>query len=557
MPNARDVFVGGAKVVGLAAAVWVMLIAMDLLTFYMIYSKATDTLILFGAMGEEGANIMGILFAVFVTFCFHGLSRHLLLRRKRGLFAIIVVAIAWFGMVGIAKAPYMADALFNGQGVAIYKYVKMPDGKIVKYPKGLTHDPKTNRPLAEFDTATADEYLAQETKRPAKPEAKNEPGFFDWLFGEKKPDPPEWALRMEVEQIDILPNKTVLHLAVTRTDNDRTGWFYQPVGNYLSDETGQTYDIQGSGAAYDRYVDSETHTADIKLKRTAVHEVRRDETYRFIDEYSPLKEGIHKLRLHDSRFAEVDLEYQLWQGQLQAEIRKRKDAEAQKAAQALEEEKARVWRLQQMMNAGQEPKAADEAAPAPPSRYVIPAPYIPKSVPEPERVREVPAGTNSESYVLSTGSGIKKFKIESVVKTVKVNRYRRPEEAFSLPGWQTNTRECRFSAVPTIDKEEVSVTFFKLEPDEVMVGPEFEKVFEMLKLKPDPYAAAAVNEADPEFARKHPNLTQWWTSAGYQVIMLRGTNYSSPKYVLYCGRVPMGYSEIAQGYTWWYTGIPK
>ncbi len=560
MPNARDVAVGGVKIAGLVAAVWVGLIIVDLLTFYLIYAKATETLILFGAMGEAGANIMGLLFAVFVTICFHGLSRHLLLRRRRALFAMVVVAIVWFGMVGIVQAPYMADALFNGQGSALYKYAKMPDGTIVRYPRGLTHDPKTNRPLADFNTATADEYLAQEAKRQPKPEAKKEEGFFDWLFGETKPDPPEWALRMDIERIDIYPDKTVLHYGVTRTDNERAGWFYQPSGNYLSDDTGQTYDLASDDAAYPSWVDAETHKGTVTSgKRALVHEVRRDETYRFTNTYPALKEGIRNLRLHDSRFAEIDLEYQLWQAQLRAEVQKKKDLEAR------------------MAQAERDAKAAAEAPPT----YVIPAPLIPESASSYSSVSELKY--DPTLYALDFGSQVKRFRVTTFTRKVKVNRFRRPEDMLNLAGWKADLRGCGFSEIPTVDLQEVEVVFFKTDPDDTaVVGSEGVKVYDLLGLKPDPYATAAANEQDLTLADKYPNAVQWRigvgqtgqmadifreSAYGFQMAIFRTQEYRAPFTItpsgrydhrLHCGGLLMAGGGITEGIkSWWMSGVRK
>jgi hypothetical protein len=378
----RDGFLFGTKVAGIVAVFVGLVIIGDVVNFWWFYSRGRDSLILYGAIQEDAARIMATLFAILMMLLFHRIFVQLLLRKKKIVAMKVVAAVVlWSLPMYVVKTPYMAGALFNGQGGALYKFAKMPNGEILKYPRGLKYDPKTNRPLSDFDTATADEYLAQEAKKKAeaekavaKPQAQNtESGFFDWLFGKEpaKPTPPEWVLSMEVEQIEVLPDKTAIHFAVKRTDKDRAGFFYEPSGNYLTDEKGQTYDLARSGAAYQSAVDAETHTVPFTSgKRAFVQDVRRDETYRFIDEYPPLAEGIHHLRLHDSRFAEVDLDYRLWQGQFAAEAKKREEAERFRVAKAEADKQAALAqeaqkRLEEKNQTAPVKPVPEEAPPAP------------------------------------------------------------------------------------------------------------------------------------------------------------------------------------------------
>jgi tetratricopeptide (TPR) repeat protein len=135
----------------------------------------------------------------------------------------------------------------------------------------------------------------------------------DGLFG----NPSEAnSLHVDVEQIEILPDATVLLFAVKRVNNSRLGRFYQPhYWNYLSDENGQSYDLVRDNATYPDWVDAKSHK-DVDHyedeKHAETHIVRPDEVYRFTATYTPLNPGIQHLRLHDSRFGEVDLDKQLF-----------------------------------------------------------------------------------------------------------------------------------------------------------------------------------------------------------------------------------------------------
>ena len=104
-----------------------------------------------------------------------------------------------------------------------------------------------------------------------------------------------------------------------------------------------------------------------------------------------------------------------------------------------------------------------------------------------------------------------------IIRRVKVDRARTPQQALDATGRrQYITREV-VDAMPrgnSLIVEEVEVTFFKPRPeaykDGLISDDRLKAEFDFHGLKPvDPYALAAVNEADPSFADTHPNGTHW------------------------------------------------
>jgi hypothetical protein len=103
---------------------------------------------------------------------------------------------------------------------------------------------------------------------------------------------------------------------------------------------------------------------------------------------------------------------------------------------------------------------------------------------------------------------------EIVVRVSGVDRTRDRWEALDRIGRRANRMNDNIVAtMPRGEGEEVEVVFFK--PDNwfrmngCVVDDEIGRQFELRSLVPDPYAQAAVNEADPAFADDHPNATCW------------------------------------------------
>ena len=93
------------------------------------------------------------------------------------------------------------------------------------------------------------------------------------------------------------------------------------------------------------------------------------------------------------------------------------------------------------------------------------------------------------------------------IRTVKVNRNRSPKEMVAALNRAEYTDNSVVKIIPRGEGDEVTVEFFKL-GKWVSVN-DLALEFEKRGLTPDPYAQAAVNEADPAFADEYPNGTQW------------------------------------------------
>ncbi|MST03997.1 MAG: hypothetical protein EXS49_00285 [Candidatus Pacebacteria bacterium] len=141
-----------------------------------------------------------------------------------------------------------------------------------------------------------------------------------------------------------------------------------------------------------------------------------------------------------------------------------------------------------------------------------------------------------------------------VVRTVRVNRTRTPQEALDATLRKQDTDRTVVDAMSRGEGDEVEVVFFK--PDlSKRIGfisdDDLEKEFELRGLKPaDPYSLAAVNELDPAFADQKLNGTHWKNADGEWCVALfhrwrdgRGV------------RVDRNYGKWSGG--WWFAGLRK
>ena len=94
-----------------------------------------------------------------------------------------------------------------------------------------------------------------------------------------------------------------------------------------------------------------------------------------------------------------------------------------------------------------------------------------------------------------------------IIRTVKVNRSRSPKEMVVALNRAKYTDNSVVKIIPRGEVDEVTVEFFKL--GKYVSDDDLAREYEKRGLTPDPYAQAAVNEADPAFADQHPNGTQW------------------------------------------------
>jgi hypothetical protein len=102
---------------------------------------------------------------------------------------------------------------------------------------------------------------------------------------------------------------------------------------------------------------------------------------------------------------------------------------------------------------------------------------------------------------------------EMFTRTVTVNRDQSPLSAFeSITSHQQFLNETVVKEIPLESGEEVTLCFFPIK--KLMTCAEYAAALDGLGLKPDPMAQAAFNQANPEFADKCPNNTQWQNEAG-------------------------------------------
>lgn len=100
-----------------------------------------------------------------------------------------------------------------------------------------------------------------------------------------------------------------------------------------------------------------------------------------------------------------------------------------------------------------------------------------------------------------------------IVRRAKVNRTRAPQAALDATGRKQYTDPTVVNAMPRGEGDEVEVYFFNV--GRYVSDDEVEKEFDLREFKPaDPYALAAVNEADPAFADEYPNATHWKDADG-------------------------------------------
>lgn len=100
-----------------------------------------------------------------------------------------------------------------------------------------------------------------------------------------------------------------------------------------------------------------------------------------------------------------------------------------------------------------------------------------------------------------------------IIRHVLVNRARAPQEMLDATGRRQYKDQSVVDAMPRGKGEEVDFYFFKPRPEAykngVMSDEALEKELKFHGLVSDPYAQAAVNEADPAFADTHHNGTHW------------------------------------------------
>lgn len=93
-----------------------------------------------------------------------------------------------------------------------------------------------------------------------------------------------------------------------------------------------------------------------------------------------------------------------------------------------------------------------------------------------------------------------------IVRRVKVDRARTPRAVLAAIGRKLYVSDVVVGAMPRGEGDEAEVVFFKI--DRLVSDVKLDIEYETRNLMAaDPYSVAAVNEADPVFAGKHPNAT--------------------------------------------------
>lgn len=86
-----------------------------------------------------------------------------------------------------------------------------------------------------------------------------------------------------------------------------------------------------------------------------------------------------------------------------------------------------------------------------------------------------------------------------ITRVVTVDRSRTPREVLTATGFVQHIDNIAVDTMPRGEGEEVEVIFFPYDKGYLNVA-DLPAIYEAHGLKPDPYALAALNEADPGFA---------------------------------------------------------
>ena len=135
-----------------------------------------------------------------------------------------------------------------------------------------------------------------------------------------------------------------------------------------------------------------------------------------------------------------------------------------------------------------------------------------------------------------------------ITRIVTVNRTRTPKEALKATGRTQYVDATVVAEMPRGKEDETEIVFFKL--GRFVSNDDLDKEYELRGLEAvDPCSLAAHNEADPAFADKYPNGTQWkdakgkWCIAAFDLSGGRGV------------RVDRGGGDWSGG--WWFAGVRK
>lgn len=133
-------------------------------------------------------------------------------------------------------------------------------------------------------------------------------------------------------------------------------------------------------------------------------------------------------------------------------------------------------------------------------------------------------------------------------RIAKVVRSRSPLQVVDATKRAKYISEDVLATMPKGKGNKKKVVFFK---ENKFISPEdLVRKFKDLRLEPDPYALAAVNEADPEFADTYPNCTQWKDGEGNWCYIAFG-RYGGERYV------DVDRNDHDWHDDWWFGGVPQ
>lgn len=143
--------------------------------------------------------------------------------------------------------------------------------------------------------------------------------------------------------------------------------------------------------------------------------------------------------------------------------------------------------------------------------------------------------------------------MQKIIRTVRVMRAREPKAMITAVGCAQLTNSTILSSIPRCEGKYVNVEFFNLDknvsPEDILLQ------YQSRDLTPDPYAQAAVNEAEPTFAEKYPNLT-CWEDERYNLCYLFFTVIDGSRVVLAQQTDSLHGGGLPGGYCW-YCGVHR
>ncbi|OGY41310.1 MAG: hypothetical protein A2Y82_03815 [Candidatus Buchananbacteria bacterium RBG_13_36_9] len=147
---------------------------------------------------------------------------------------------------------------------------------------------------------------------------------------------------------------------------------------------------------------------------------------------------------------------------------------------------------------------------------------------------------------------LRKYSYNIITRFVRVDRTRTPRNAINAIKGDDFVNDSLLKHMPACGEgveKNVEVIFFRL--CRATSDNELALEYEKRGLKPDPYAVAAVNEADPKFASDYPNATHWKDVEGKWVIFYIQSVFGKPCASCSCSDL------VDHNIWWWFGGVRK